>query len=441
MSASNPKLWSADAVDKWKSIDDVWAVDEVSFEGAFDRIRREQTSPAYVELYLPLVHKALVFPPGEGPNPRLLKSESTPTENDSAAQADIYGGYEPGAAHSVPHSPVCSPLYGIDTQAFVGYDIESHIGNKPSDRVLLVKTLQQLVCGRVGEDRRGTGFRYAPTNLLWLPPGHKKIYDDDALLIVVPILTLDEVKNWDPLNPSYWVMVLAGDHPLQSNPNMTTRNLYQNKVIMGNSAKQGEREKCTRGDIRKATKLLGQFVQAHADVLMGRGGGGKLVPEDLFAPGADPEGVRDRKAMMQATKTALTTAGGKVKVPVPVYGAESAADDGMFEYVFKSRITPAMKTDPAPLASKAAINWGHRCGQRPLPACPCPVDPDAEAEAELYALAREEHYAALDSYRPATPKEVMVGATGSARRVTMSPPFGTDGDDVSDLDEDDDEKV
>jgi len=100
-----------------------------------------------------------------------------------------------------------------------------------------------------------------------------------------------------------------------------------------------------------------------------------------------------------------------------------------------------MKTDPTPLASKAAINWGHRCGQRPLPACPCPVDPDAEAEAELYALAREEHYAALDSYRPATPKEVMVGATGSARRLTMSPPFGTDGDDVSDLDEDDDEKV
>jgi len=167
-------------------------------------------------------------------------------------------------------------------------------------------------------------------------------------------------------------------------------------------------------------------------VLTGRGEG-KLVPEDLFANSSDEEGVNDRKAVLEKTRAQLKSSG-KVKVPVPVFGDEG--DDGTFVSVFKARITPSMGTDPAPLASKAAANWGTRCGQQPLPACPCSVDPEAEAEAELYAQAREDHFAALDRYRPSTPTEVTVGAaTGSARRVTMSPDANDD-DDVSDLEDD-----
>ena len=166
-------------------------------------------------------------------------------------------------------------------------------------------------------------------------------------------------------------------------------------------------------------------------MLTGRGEG-KLVPEDLFANSSDPEAVNDRKAVLENTRAQLKSSG-KVKVPVSVFGTEG--DDGTFVSVFKARITPTMGTDPAPLASKAAVNWGTRCGQQPLSASPCSVDPEAEAEAELYALGREQHFAALDRYRPSTPTEVTVGATGSARRVTLSPDANDD-DDVSDLEDD-----
>jgi len=235
---------------EWDSIDDVWDVAEEPFTGGFDRVCRDQKAPSYLKLYKPLVDNALA---GGTPNPRLENSESSHTDNQSGAKFEIYGNKNAGAAHSVPHSPICSPLWGIDTQAFVGFDIERHIGNTPGKRELLVKTLQQVVCGRVGDSRRGTGFRYAPSNLLWLPKPHVDIYDDDPLLMVVPILTLEEVKNWDPANPSYWVLVLAGTYPGQPDPDLTNEMLYGSRVIMLSKAQQGEREKCTRGDIKKVS--------------------------------------------------------------------------------------------------------------------------------------------------------------------------------------------
>lgn len=48
---------------------------------------------------------------------------------------------------------------------------------------------------------------------------------------------------------------------------------YNQRIFVSKGYEQDKREKCNSIDIDMATTtLLGQFVKAHADVLMGRGG-------------------------------------------------------------------------------------------------------------------------------------------------------------------------
>jgi hypothetical protein len=77
-------------------------------------------------------------------------------------------------------------------------------------------------------------------------------------------------------------------------------------------------------------------------------------------------------------------------------------------------LTPE-QASAALLASKAAINWSFRRGQKLLPACGKPEELDEDLE-ELYEIARERDLGAASC----PPQIVDVAKPSSSRRITLS---------------------
>ena len=133
--------------------------------------------------------------------------------------------------------------------------------------------------------------------------------------------------------------------------------------------------------------------------------------------------------MLANTAQQLTNSN-TVKVPAV---RDNAA--GMNYEVAKVKITQNI-SDPALVATKAAINWSSRCGQNLLPTCSDDESEMDSLEAERYEIAREQYDAVAVSHT-STPTGLTVGLAGSARHVSTLSPGGMDGldDEVSDLDE------
>jgi hypothetical protein len=72
------------------------------------------------------------------------------------------------------------------------------------------------------------------------------------------------------------------------------------KICANKELSHGLRETCEKQDIRNAVALLTHYVKAHADILNGRNGSGKLVPSDLFGDGESAE-VKKQNDDMTAT--------------------------------------------------------------------------------------------------------------------------------------------
>ena len=100
--------------------------------------------------------------------------------------------------------PTCAATWAIMRQAVVGEDFETR-----TDQVQWA--LQQLVLGKTLEDGKMARLRYSQLNVLPMPYGHRHFFDDNPILLVVPILDpLNEVKNWKA-GTEYWVMCIVGD--------------------------------------------------------------------------------------------------------------------------------------------------------------------------------------------------------------------------------------
>jgi hypothetical protein len=296
-------------------------------------------------------------------------------------------------AHQIPHSPICSTSYGIIGQAALGVDFEA----TNLDKETLSWTLQQVICGRSnGQSKASSGSRYSPFNLLRLPRPNYDYFDDNPALLVLPILDLQNVQNWNEGN-EYWVMCIARQC---AGHDATNEEWYEDKRREYDS---DTRLRCSEEDIRMATLLLGQFVKAHASVLSRERPA--INPLDLFH--GDGKEVLDRKKMSLESLTQLK-ANNEVKVP----SVKRTTDDcSPFTWqVMKVRLTGRIP-DPVLVAIKAAVSWSSRCGQKLLPTCPEGPDIDSEQE-ELYALGREEHEASMAAYyRTFIPTTINLGVS------------------------------
>lgn len=401
----------------YTTIGEVWDCAEVAFPGAFDKVRRDEKRNHWKKVagYETVVKDVLDLESRLLPKPRLDKSANSSTTD--AGKPDIFGKSDGERAHMIPNSKTCAPTYGVFAQAILGVNLEENAkfcGTKHKTR--LIPGLQQLACGHTKS--RLSGLKNLPLNLLRMPMNHRKYFDDNPFWIVVPILSLDETKAWET-GREYWVMVIAGTLPGSGD---TNEDVYNALVRVDYDSKT--RKKCTLDDIETATTLLGDFVKAHADVLKGRQNGRngkqkKTSPLDLFQKAFSgnhhdvEREINQKKYVLENTaRTELKDF--KVKVPKVKNGSDNWE---VMKVLLNLRLSSTIP-DPALVATKAAINWSARCGQRLLPACPAPPHTDQE-EDELDEIGREQYEAALEaSWRPTTPT---MSILAGPRRVTLSP--------------------
>jgi hypothetical protein len=373
--------------------------EESPFAGSFELIRRKTEHRAY---------SAIIKNARTGTvAPRLQDSQRSESKHQPN-EVDIFGNPQVSRAHCHPHSTVCAPVYGIFSQAILGVDFEKDLPHGPE----LIRTLQQTSCGKTGASKVETGLRFSPYNLVNLQTNHARFYDNAPILMLVPI-EHDEnfVKNWKP-EQSYWVACFVGTWG--SSTAVETNNYWWSQITSNIETAANKRKKCTPKDIGNAVNLLTRYTKAHADILAGRGGGvdpmtGKgarnYTPIDLF------DGDSDRRAALLEVQKELVSTG---TVRVPTYEAGKKAV--LMKVNLTKVSTGGCIPDPALLASKAAINWSFRRGQKLLPACRKSGEIDEDLE-ELYEIARERDLGAASC----PPQIVDVAKPSSSRRVTLSP--------------------
>jgi len=194
-------------------------------------------------------------------------------------------------------------------------------------------------------------------------------------------MTTEEMKTWKA-GEKYFVMVLA------QNPDAYSALIT--KDYHGSDTPDGIRQRCGKEDVEVATQLLGDFIKANADALLGR-----PKPEDSEVPTSDvtpfdllenPQKIREvekKISALRATKQSLSKS--CVKVP------KMKSWDDKWE-ILKVRLTGTGKVfvpDPATTAEKAAINFSSLRQQKLLPACPV-VEEEEENPKQAYAYALAE---------------------------------------------------
>ena len=146
----------------------VWSFEEVSFIGAFRRIRRGDEYRINVHEYQVNVD-ALLADGAAAPAPSVNSARSGSQQMQSSQ--DVFGEPYCERAHLVPHAKVCSPAFGVVAQAVFGVDLENNVKfSGTENRENLILALQQLMCGP-SNNSSIVGLKNSQFNRLALPPG------------------------------------------------------------------------------------------------------------------------------------------------------------------------------------------------------------------------------------------------------------------------------
>ena len=278
------------------------------------------------------------------------------------------------AHQGFPSSKTCIPAYGIISQVVLGFDAEGYCAEMKKGKDELIDILQHLVCGNEKNGR--LGLRNVEENKLRMPVNHCEYYDDNPGWIIVPIMTKEEMKTWEGGN--YFVMVLTGSKV--ANKGLITED-YRDSV-------DGILQKCSEKDVKVATQLVGDFMKANADALLGRpeqedsnAPSSNVTPFDLFKNPADNREVAKKVRALRDTEKLLLKSG--LKVP-----KMKSWDKKWIILKVHLNGTKCSVPDPATIAEKAAINVSNLFKQKLLPACPV-VKVEEEEENCMDAIAHK----------------------------------------------------
>jgi hypothetical protein len=140
--------------------------------------------------------------PVDGPS---FASQGSNTSYYEKKQSDILGGGPGQVAHLLPHAPACAAYYGRTVADALGLDFN----------LLLPNQIQGLIHGttstksKVFKKRETfTGLKHNYCNKCQLS-SQKQMYDAPPYILIVPIMTLDAVKEWQ--GEPYKVIVLMND--------------------------------------------------------------------------------------------------------------------------------------------------------------------------------------------------------------------------------------
>jgi hypothetical protein len=241
-----------------------------------------------------------------------------------------------GMAYLVPPGHDCASTYSDVARCVLGLPDDA-----PED-------IQQTIHGSLNDQGAripGTGIKHSPDNKIRLCC-HAECFDDDACVVIVPIMTLNQMKDWD--HGEYSAIVLAGGYEDVSAA-LTYRALEMTEL--GALA--------TPFEIETARQSLAQVVEGLAYSLVHR-------QEQRQENSLDPA----MRKLLDSFRTALQTPD-RTRLIVP----EASGNDNLCVRKVKFHAHAAVRVrrcashvapDPLLLVIKSAINWSWRHGQQLL---------------------------------------------------------------------------
>ena len=412
-------------------IHEVWGDVKAPFQGGFKAIRREKPHGHFHAL-LSQIGLAKKKEGGSKESSKLTSlTASSAAGNEKRDLFDVIGGED---GHQVPDSDTCSPPYGIICQQIMGCLIEElssddlektikkieHIGGsanncdtvqeeevlptqkdgkknnskkkkkKPQTRQLSTEELEKKkwvvsILKYLVSDAK-LSVKNLAINRMRVASGHQDPYDVDPELIIIPIYTLKDAKDWTP-GREYEIAIISA-----------STDVYAQMVGARPMSDKHDRTvgEASPEELQKATDLLADFVKAHAEIASGNREGGIVSPLDFFAKN-DP-----KREKLESLRDSLEN--GEVQVPF----LKAQVDAKVLKVKLENKYDYTVP-DPMLVAMKAAINWYYIVskGTKMLPACKPPVDPE---KALIEQMNDELHDEVLQEYlRPSSLEDLAKG--------------------------------
>jgi len=333
------------------------------------------------------------------------QSESrTTTRNETIIwPTDIFGNEESGdVAHLIPASPRDATLYVDVARCALGVP----------ESVQDWDTLQKMIHGSREENGRHphTGIKHFVANKIRLERQDKYL-DGAPCVLIVPVMTSDEMKNWN--GEGYNAVVMVG-HSEQYNH--TVKGICKG-IRMGKPPNSNRVEPedppvpfdvryciADRGQVERARQLLEQILLGLADSLVNH----------LKKPDILDRLTEDQRAVLNTLGDDLLFAGqlflpeangGTYRVRLVSFEAHLPPDIPPNPQPDTSPYSKHPAPDPLLLAIRAGITWSWRHRQKML----ATTEPQDEDD-ELSELAYEQYLADYaDAIRPKTEKDLARG--------------------------------
>jgi hypothetical protein len=273
------------------------------------------------------------------------RSDTTNTQQIDAA-VDFLFNLEGDKAHLVPHAPVCDLAYTKIAQAATG---------QLGEAVCYWKR-RKLVNGMKNRDKRlrDSGIKHSKYNKFHIHMRKQLLDCTPPALIIVPLLTLLEIKNWN--STPFDAMVLPCGARANYAASMVLRHV---------------RDCCNENEIRNGIAILCDFVKDIAGSLV------DVDPDVLkdlptMGSGREPSLVRWKSLVNELRGHQQPT----IQVPV-------LKDNLEWERVKVAKGTfdrdSSCLPDPFLLAVRGAINFSSHVGTKLMPSCP-PEDSDSDSD-------------------------------------------------------------
>jgi hypothetical protein len=288
------------------------------------------------------------------------RSSTTNTAKGKGKKLDMFFNRDPEAAHLISRAPLCHKAYGFLAQAATG----KMLG--PADNEDRLKLLNGVSEGN--KRVPNTGLKHHKYNKMLLRSQQLVLDGDEPRIIIIPLLTVQEVREWNGRD-TYEVMAI----PCGSDAAQGASDLLK---FVGRF--------CSPEEIEKGRILLEAFTRGIASSIKQHNVTESFAPIELqgqrlvawLALVSEIKGNRDAGVSLPQ---ALPARGLPAK---PVAKAEMSLRFSL--------------PDPFLVAVKAAVCYSKLCGRTLMPACPEPGsdaslddDDDDESAGDHDASARD----------------------------------------------------
>jgi hypothetical protein len=256
------------------------------------------------------------------------------------------------AAHLLSHAPVCHRAYTFLAEAAVGINIQdlNLDGDMPTNR-------RKLLVGVKG-GYHFTSLKGHKFNKMYWKEQQAFFDTDDPAMLVVPLLSLDEIKNW----------TTNETHAVEYDVAVFT--FGPRKQVAASNTLLFAKGTCSSPEVALARENLKYFVKGIA---------AHLVLNDVFESLPKKYFIATNTALLRWQSLVNELKGNlnpEILIPTNRGGGTTIPN----VRIAKARMsTGTSLPDPWLLLAKAAINYSASNGQELMPAC-CPLPEESDSE-------------------------------------------------------------